>query len=73
MNEVDASSFTSDTSTPCKFNITPDNTEIEPEKLIKEAPQNNTSIHSHSKQKYRDTFGDAHLQHHDFDNGHAFT
>ena len=43
MNEVDASLFTSDTSTLCEFNITQDNTEIEHEKTIEEAPKNNTS------------------------------
>ena len=32
-------------------------------------PQNNTSIHFYSKHKYRDTFGDVHIQYHDFDNG----
>ena len=35
-------------------------------------PQINTSIHFYSKHKYRDTFGDAHVQYHDFDNGDAF-
>ena len=33
---------------------------------------NNTSIHFYSKHKYRDTFGDTHIQFHDFDNGDAF-
>ena len=70
---MDASLFTSDTSTPCEFNITPDSTEIESEKPIEEATLNNTDIHFHSKHKYRDTFGDAHVQYHDFDNGDAFT
>ena len=36
-------------------------------------PQNNTSIHFYSKHKYRNTFGDAHIQYHDFDNGDAFS
>ena len=73
MNEVDASLFTSDTFTPCEFNITPDSTEIEPEKPIEEITRNNTGIHFHSKHKYRDTFGDTHVQYHNFDNGDAFT
>ena len=30
-------------------------------------------IHSHSKHKYRNTFREAHIQNHDFDNGDAFT
>ena len=70
---MDASLFTSDTSTQCAFNITPTNTEVETDKLTKETPQNNTSIHFRSKHKYRDTFGDAHIQYQDFDNVYAFT
>ena len=35
-------------------------------------PQNDTGIHFYSKHKYRNTFGDAHIQYHDFDNGDAF-
>ena len=31
-----------------------------------------TSIHFYSKHKHRDTFDDAHIQYHDFDNGDAF-
>ena len=34
--------------------------------------QNNTGIHFYSKHKYRDPFGDAHIQYHDFDNGDVF-
>ena len=70
---MDASLFTSDTSTPCALNIIPTNTEAETDKLMEETPQNNTGIHFNSKHKYRDTFGDAHIQYHDFDNGDAFT
>ena len=72
MNEVDTSLFTSDTSTPCAFNITPDSTEIESENPMEKATQDNTSIYFHSKHKYRDTFGDAHIQYYNFDNGDAF-
>ena len=46
---------------------------METDKPTEETPQNNTSIHFHSKHKYRDTFGDAHIQYYDFDNGDAFT
>ena len=35
-------------------------------------PHNNTGIHFYCKHKYRDTFGDAHIQHHNLDNGDAF-
>ena len=46
---------------------------MEAENHTKKTSQNNTSIHFHSKHKYRDTFRDAHIQYHDFDNGDAFT
>ena len=70
---MDASLFTSDTYTQCAFNIIPTNTEAETDKLTEVTPQNNTGIHFHSKHKYQDTFGDVHIQCHDFDNGDAFT
>ena len=73
ISKVDASLFTSNTSTQCAFNIVPTNTEMETEKSMEETPQNNTGIHFHSKHKYRDTFGDAHIKYRDFDNGDAFT
>ena len=73
MNEVNTSLFTSDISTPYEFNITPDSTEIESDKPTEETTWNNTGLHFHSKHKYRDTFGDAHIQYHNFDNGDAFT
>ena len=72
INKADASLFTTDMSTPCAFNITPSNLETESVEDTNDTPQNNTSIHFYSKHKYRDTFGDAHIQYHDFDNGDAF-
>ena len=71
-NEADASLFTTDTSIQCTFNIIPLNLETEPEEGMNDIPQNNTGIHFYSKHKYRDTFGDAHIQYHYFDNGDAF-
>ena len=71
-NEADASLFTTDTFTHCAFNITPSNLETESNKDSKDIPQNNTGIHFYGKHKYGDTFGDAHIQYHDFDNGDAF-
>ena len=71
-NEADASLFTADTSTPCQFNITPSDLETESLDDVYDHSHNNTSIHFYSKHKYRDTFGDAHIQYHDFDNGDAF-
>ena len=64
-SEADASLFTSDTSTQCAFSITPSNLEPESEQGMSDIPQNNTGIHFYSKHKYRDTFGDAHIQYHD--------
>ena len=68
---MDASLFTTDTSTPCAFNITPSNLETESQDQVHNH-SHNTGIHFYSKHKYRDTFGDAHIQYHDFDNGDAF-
>ena len=65
-DEVDASLFMTDTSTLCAFNITPLNLETGFGKDMKVSPQNNTDINFYSKHKYRDTFGDAHVQYHDF-------
>ena len=70
-NEADASLFTTGTSTQCAFNITPSNLETESKNDTNDIPQNNTGIHFYSKHKFRDTFGNAHIQYHDFDNGDA--
>ena len=59
-------------STQCAFNITPLNLETESQEDLNDTPHNNTGIHFYSKHKYRDTFGDTHVQYRDFDNGDAF-
>ena len=71
-DEADASLFTTDTATQCAFNIIPSDLDTESSKDIHSQSNNNTGIHFYSKHKYRDTFGDAHIQYHDFDNGDAF-
>ena len=71
-NEADASLFTKDTATPCTFNIIPSDLETEFLNEVHDHAHNNTGIHFYSKQKHRDTFGDTHIQYHDFDNGDAF-
>ena len=71
-NKADASLVTTDTSTQCAFNIIPSNLETESAENTNDSPENNTSIHFYSKHKYGDTFGDAYIQYHDFDNGDAF-
>ena len=67
-NEADASLFT----TACAFNITPLDLETESQDDVCDHSHNNTGIHFYRKHKYRDTFGDAHIQYHDFDNTDAF-
>ena len=71
--EVDASLFTTDTATLCDYNITDDvlNSDTIPESKSKITQP--IGIHSHSKQKYRNVFGDSNIQYHDFNNGDAFT
>ena len=71
--EEDASLFTSDTATPCDYNITNrvqnlDTILEEKSKII--SPM---GIHSQSKHKYRNFFGDSNIQYHDFNNGDEFT
>ena len=72
-NEMDASLFTTDTVTQCEFSIIPSNLDSEHSYDIPSHHSNNTGIHFYSKHKYRDTFGDAHIQYHDFDNGDALS
>ena len=73
-NEVDVSLFTTDTATQCAFYIIPLDldTQFPNDVDLHGYSHNNTSIHFYSKHKYRDTFGDAHIQYHDFNNGDAF-
>ena len=71
-NKVDASLFTTDTAMQCAYNIIPSDLDTEPLNDACSHSNNNTGIHLYSKHKCRDTFGDAHIQYHDFDNGDAF-
>ena len=71
-NEADALLFTTDTATPCAFNIIPSDLATEFPNNVQDHSYNNTGIHFYSKHKYRDSFADAHIQYHDFDNGDAF-
>ena len=72
-NEVDASLFTTDTTTPCNYNISIDmpNSNNSHENKSNTIPSR--GIHSKSKHKYRDVFGDSNIQYHDFDNGDVLT
>ena len=70
---MDASIFTTDTTTPCDYNISPDilNTDnLQENKINTTQPM---GIHSQSKHKYRNVFGDSNIQYYDFDNGDALT
>ena len=71
--EENASIFTSDTTTPCDYNITKgvqnSNTILDGKSKI----ISSTGIHSQSKHKYRNVFGNSNIQYHDFNNGDALT
>ena len=64
---MDASLFTADTATQCAFNIIHSDLDTESPNDAHNHSDNNTGIHFYSKHKHRDTFGDAHIQYHDFD------
>ena len=71
--EEDASLFTSDTPTPCDYNITK---VVQNSDTILEGKSKIISpmgIHSQSKHKYRNVFGNSNIQYHDFNNGDALT
>ena len=70
--EEDASLFTSDTAIPCDYNITEGipNSDTISENKSSTPPM---GIHSHSKHKYQNVFGDLNTQYHDFNNGDALT
>ena len=72
-NEVDASLFTMDTTTPCDYNISVDMHNLNTSQENKSNTIPSRGIHSKSKHTYRDIFGDANIQYHDFDNGDALT
>ena len=69
--EEDASLFTSNTATPCNYDITKvvQNSDTISEEKSKITPM---GIHSQSKRQYN-IFGDSNIQYHDFNNGDALT
>ena len=71
--EEDASIFTSDTATPCDYSITKgvQNSDTTLEGNLKIISP--MGIHSQSKHKYRNVFGNSNIQYHDFNNGDALT
>ena len=72
-NEVDASLFAMDTTTPCDYNISTDIQNSDKLRKNKTNTIQSMGIHSQSKHKYRNVFGDSNMQYHDFDNGDALT
>ena len=66
---MDASLFNTDTTMSCDYNISIDMSNLN--------NKTNTvqlmGIHSKSKHKYRDIFGDSNIQYHDLNNGDALT
>ena len=72
--ESNASSFADDTDTHCDFSIIDHTLDTENindvhTDIVPKSP----TIHSQRKHTYRDTFGDAHIQYHDFDNQDSLT
>ena len=70
-NEADVSLFTTYTSTPCAFNIIPSDLETESQTMYMTIPIT-TPAFIFIVNINTDTFGDAHVQYHDFDNSDAF-
>ena len=70
---MDASLFTTDTMTPCDYNISIDMSNLNHSHKNKANTIPPRGIHSKSKHKYRDVFGNFNIQYHDFDNGDPLT
>ena len=72
--EETASSFPDDTNTHCDFSITDHMLDTEnTNDTHKDLMPKYLAIHSQRKHAYRNTFGDAHIQYHDFDNQDSLT
>ena len=71
--QEDASLFTSNTAAPCDYNIT--NGVLNSDTILENKPNiiSPMGIHSQSKHRYRNVFGDLNIQYHDFNNGDALT
>ena len=72
--EEDASSFADDADTLCDFSIVDHNSDTENtnDTHMHFMPKH-PGIHSQRKHAYRNTFGDSHIQYHDFDNQDSLT
>ena len=72
--EENTSSFVDDTNTHCDFSIVDHNSDTKNTNdthahLVPKYP----GIHSQRKHVYTNTFGDSHIQYHDFDNKDSLT
>ena len=72
-HEADASLFATDNTTPCDYNITADTPNSDTIQKSKAKATQPMEIHSQSKHKYRNVFGDSNIQYHNFDNGDSLT
>ena len=74
LREESMLSFTDDTDTHCDYNILDHNSDIPNiDDTYKSFMPKHTAAHSQRKHAYRDTFGDAHIQYHEFDNKDLLT
>ena len=73
MKEVDASLFTTNTMTPCDYNIKVDKSNLNNSNENNSYTTPSRGIHSKSKHTYHNVFGNANIQYHHFDNGDALT
>ena len=72
--EENVSSFTDDANTPCDFSIVNHNSDTENTNDTHTHPvPKYPGIHSQRKHAYRNTFGDSHIQYHNFDNQDSLT
>ena len=72
--EERASSFTDDTDTHCDYSISDYTLEADNvNDTYTDFTPKYPTIHSQRKHAYRDTFGDAHIQYHDFNNQDLLT
>ena len=71
--EGDASLFTTNTTTLCDYNITDDVLDSDTIPESKSKITQPMGIHSQSKHKYKNVFGDSNIQYHDFNNCDALT
>ena len=72
--EENVSSFADDANTLCDFSIVDHNSDTENTNDIHtHFTPKHPSIHSQRKHAYRNTFGNSHIQYHDFDNQDSLT